>query len=593
MIKIIPKTFILLLALLQILCVQGAAHKEYNPLQIAYMIEQKPFNKDAILAIERTIGYTFNKKARLEKAFTTNQQNPHKNYEKYENLGDAVLKLAQAIHIEKEFPKATPDERTKAKGAIESMAPLCALGVRLGLHNWIQHNNPEITANIVEDVMEASIWAIYKDGGHDPAERFINRFFYPMIKGHKDIPALPGIMIRLAYPNEKQHLRSKAVGNDLAYDIIVGGPDKPDYINLGKNNKNQAKKKKQTKKTYPKEFTAKYNAELQYVQEQLPEEYHKYLITWPLDADYKEFNGAFDLTLDWKGCEQNEVVRLHTLFAKMGLGKPQYDDKQLDDGSWISSLVLADRVFMDNIPAKTKGDAQNNVARLGITHFQKKILLHESLQKISLQDCLTVMYDDKDLSLLNTFFGNDASLLKPKLYELFQHVHIALPEIVVRRGAGLVSEPAQYYALVKADWLEDSIQSDLFQNVTLAENHALAKLTRQFLNKIRFTEKSQLKSKDLMIFDYIKSGLRDDSKSKKQLLLELIAKMKYECKPEIKTFYADSSLAQPLFFSQVSLDDMVVTGKTRDSKKAAEDQAVEELLNEWMRHIRAPIEQSF
>lgn len=591
MIKITAKTLVLSVVLFPVLCIQAAAHnvREYNPLQVAYMVQQKPFNQDAISAIEGTIGYTFNKKARLEKAFTTKQQNPNKNYEKYEYLGDAVLKLAQAKHVEKEFPKATPGQRTQAKEAIESMGPLCALGVHLNLHNWIQHSKPEITANIIEDVMEASIWAIYRDGGQNSAERFINRFFYPMIKGHKEIPALPYKIISSVYPGKKQHLYDKTVGNDLTYGIIVGGPELPHYINLKKLKKN--KWETVSKKTYPKECTAKYNAELKYVQEKLPK-YHKQLITWPLDSDYQEFNDdTFDLKLDWKACEENNVARLHTLCAKMGLGKPEYDDKQLDDGSWVSSLVLPDRALMENIPAKTKRDARDNVARLGITHFQKKILLHESLQNITLRDCLTALYKDKDLNVLNTFFGNDASLLKSKLHELFQHIHVPFPEITLRRSAGSVSDPQRYYALIQANWLANSIQSDPFQDTAQAENHALTKLTKQFLKLIHFTEKKQLKPRDLMIVDFIKQGLLNGNKSKKQLLVELIAKMNLEHKPEIETFYADSTLAGQLFYSQVSLGDMTVTGKTQDSKKAAEDQAIEKFLNEWTRHIRAPIEQ--
>lgn len=518
-------------------CSLFPAAYEHNPLQAVYTVDPVAFDAQAMASIEKSIGYTFNKKSRLEKAFTTEKKNPNKNLEVYEYKGDAVLKLAQGELIHRKFPQATPHERTQVKCAIESTEPLCALAVRLGLHQYVQHSIQRIKADEIEDVVEALIWALYKDGGQDVAEKFITRFFYPMIKDHAIVPGLPHELIVEA---QRKNVPAPQFQKNIASPRAV-----------------------------------KYNTAVQFVREHLPAEYQQRLITWPLDSNYAPFDESLKLDLDWVSCSENARTRLHNLYAMIGVAKPVYHDEQLPDGMFVSRLNGA--VVSEGNPAATKNKAQEYVAIKALEILQDKMLLPQ-LQHIDLNELATLYLNQAVQDLPS----------KSKVNNICQRFDLEMPCIDVRIRAGLVSEPLQYYAVAQAPWLPISFESAVVASRAEAEAEVCTELVKCLYTWKTRVPKASIKPGTLMLIHLIEKDLADSSKPNKELMNVLADKLGKE-RPSMKVLYADSSLAEypnPLFECQLSFEDTIIRSEPKLTVQAAEEDVARVFLAKWLRDTK-------
>ena len=89
------------------------------------------------------------------------------NYEKLEFFGDAVLRLAASIFIEKKYPEMTVGERSELRAQIVSDAWLTKLGKKIGIEKLIIKGpkalGDENSKNtIIGEATEAFIGALYK-----------------------------------------------------------------------------------------------------------------------------------------------------------------------------------------------------------------------------------------------------------------------------------------------------------------------------------------------------------------------------------------------------------------------------------------------
>ena len=89
------------------------------------------------------------------------------NYEKLEFFGDAVLRLAASIFIEKKYPQMSVGERSELRALIVSDAWLTKLGTKIGIEKLII-KGPKALGDknskntIIGEATEALIGAIYK-----------------------------------------------------------------------------------------------------------------------------------------------------------------------------------------------------------------------------------------------------------------------------------------------------------------------------------------------------------------------------------------------------------------------------------------------
>ncbi len=132
--------------------------------------------------LEQSIGYTFQDKELLRRAFThTSYAYEHhtESNEKLEFLGDSILEFLSSKYIYSHYPKLKEGEMTKVRAEVVCEDSLYEVAQKhhfsdflyLGKSEAVSHgrNKPAILA----DSVEALIAAMYFDGGLEEAEKFI------------------------------------------------------------------------------------------------------------------------------------------------------------------------------------------------------------------------------------------------------------------------------------------------------------------------------------------------------------------------------------------------------------------------------------
>ena len=144
--------------------------------------------EESINVLEKKIEYCFREKALLKQALThssfVNEQRIKKlpDYERLEFLGDAVLELTTSDFLFRRFPDVREGELTKRRASIVCGSSLAQCAENISLGEYILMGRGEESTggrhkeNMISDVMEAVIGAIYLDGGFEKAVAFIQRF---------------------------------------------------------------------------------------------------------------------------------------------------------------------------------------------------------------------------------------------------------------------------------------------------------------------------------------------------------------------------------------------------------------------------------
>jgi len=117
-------------------------------------------------------------------------------YERLEFLGDRVLGLVIARRLYERFdePEGKLSKRLNVLVARETCAEV---GRRLGLPKWIKlgrqarDDGASNSENVIGDVVEALIGAVFLEGGLDAAASFIVREWEPLLESHKRAPQHP------------------------------------------------------------------------------------------------------------------------------------------------------------------------------------------------------------------------------------------------------------------------------------------------------------------------------------------------------------------------------------------------------------------
>ncbi len=144
--------------------------------------------EESINELEKKIEYCFREKALLKQALThssfVNEQRIKKlpDYERLEFLGDAVLELTTSDFLFRRFPEVREGELTTRRASIVCGSSLAQCAENISLGEYILMGRGEESTggrhkeNMISDVMEAVIGAIYLDGGFEKAVAFIQRF---------------------------------------------------------------------------------------------------------------------------------------------------------------------------------------------------------------------------------------------------------------------------------------------------------------------------------------------------------------------------------------------------------------------------------
>ena len=142
---------------------------------------------------EQLIGYKFNNPNLLERALTHSSYNKEKNTkhqdnERLEFLGDAFFDAIVSAELFKMMKGVTEGKLTKTRALVVCENSLAKSARKLGLGQYIYIGHGEEVGggrdkdSILADAMEAVIGAIYLDGGFEPTEKFVLRYFSETIK---------------------------------------------------------------------------------------------------------------------------------------------------------------------------------------------------------------------------------------------------------------------------------------------------------------------------------------------------------------------------------------------------------------------------
>lgn len=154
-------------------------------------------NREKIIEFEKKIGYQFAEPDILLTALTHSSYSNEKRLKKYECnerlefLGDAVLELVSSESLYLKYPKKPEGDlsRIRASYVCEPTLALCAKELSLGEY-LLLGKGEDMTGgrerdSILSDAMEATIGAVYLDGGFAEAKRYIEEFVLKDIEKKK------------------------------------------------------------------------------------------------------------------------------------------------------------------------------------------------------------------------------------------------------------------------------------------------------------------------------------------------------------------------------------------------------------------------
>jgi len=151
--------------------------------------QRTPTRRDTVLdECQAAIGYQFQKPELLRAALThtSGAYTRQASNERMEFLGDSVLGLVTCEQLYLRFPDYQEGDLTKIKSVVVSRKTCAKFSQELGLGDFLylgkgMNGFHEMPSNLLADVFEALVAAIFLDGGWDAAKNFVLDFIIPEI----------------------------------------------------------------------------------------------------------------------------------------------------------------------------------------------------------------------------------------------------------------------------------------------------------------------------------------------------------------------------------------------------------------------------
>lgn len=181
--------------------------------------------ENARAQLERSLGYAFTRRELLETALThpSAAVGSDTHYERLEFLGDAVLDLAIADLLMRQFPTAKEGPLSKLRASIVNARTLALkaqaidLGEMLKLGKGEEKSGGREKISILAAAFEAVIGAIYIDNGLVPAQQVVERLFEGDIGGPS---------AERDYKTELQEVAYRRFRAQPVYELVAAhGPD--------------------------------------------------------------------------------------------------------------------------------------------------------------------------------------------------------------------------------------------------------------------------------------------------------------------------------------------------------------------------------
>ena len=147
--------------------------------------------------IEKIIGYQFKERHWLERALTHSSTNNEYNYQRLEFLGDRVLGLVMAGELFTLYTDDKEGDLAKRHTALVQGRTCTMVGQSHGLCDHIILSESEREAggnsneNIIGDVVESILGAVYIDGGFEPAKSVVLKLWGDNVHTLDTVPQDP------------------------------------------------------------------------------------------------------------------------------------------------------------------------------------------------------------------------------------------------------------------------------------------------------------------------------------------------------------------------------------------------------------------
>ena len=152
--------------------------------------------------VETLLGHHFARPELLREALTHRSAAPRRSRgsgsnERLEFMGDRVLGLVVAEWLVERFPHEQEGELGRRLAQLVSMPVLATVAEAIGLGSALSVSPGEARAGVASratvraDALEATIGALFLDGGLDPARQFIRQAWQSAMDGQTDPPRDP------------------------------------------------------------------------------------------------------------------------------------------------------------------------------------------------------------------------------------------------------------------------------------------------------------------------------------------------------------------------------------------------------------------
>jgi ribonuclease-3 len=133
----------------------------------------------------------------LFEAALTHASSRGENYERLEFLGDRVLGLVMARWLYERFPGEPEGNLSRRFNTLVDRVTCSDVGRDIGLPALIRlgkqarDDGANFSDNVVGDVVEALVGAVFLEAGFDAAEKLIRRLWEPLIDEQRGVPKHP------------------------------------------------------------------------------------------------------------------------------------------------------------------------------------------------------------------------------------------------------------------------------------------------------------------------------------------------------------------------------------------------------------------
>jgi ribonuclease-3 len=152
--------------------------------------------------LEKQLGHKFKDKDILSQALTHSSTGEDKDYERLEFLGDRVLGLVIARFLYDKFPDEAEGDLAKRLAALVQGELLADIATEMELGNYIVFSSAEAQAggarneNILSDVFEALVGALYIDSGFEKCRALIESLWADKFDKMKTPPQHPKTLLQ-------------------------------------------------------------------------------------------------------------------------------------------------------------------------------------------------------------------------------------------------------------------------------------------------------------------------------------------------------------------------------------------------------------